>query len=138
MRPPLLLLPSYRALPDTPKHTRPGHTSMPLPMLYPLWSHASLLPSPCPQIAKSCSLFRTQLKCHLLWEGFSCPSSKNNNNNNNHPSCWLVQPRTASQESRGAESVQPLQSLHALIYKMEANHLYPRGWCWKNSVQEGT
>lgn len=79
-----------------------GHTFMHLPMLYPLWSHAlpSTLSLP-PKKAKFCSLFRGQLKCHVLWEGFPCPSSKENN----HPSCWHPQPRTHSPESRRAELV---------------------------------
>lgn len=46
------------------------------------------MPLPSPKIAKSCSLFRAELKCHLPWEGFPRPSSKENS----HPSCWLGSP----------------------------------------------
>lgn len=117
---------SYLTPPNKPCTVTPP---CPCPCPVPLRHMPFLLPSPCPPPppppprAKSCSLFRARLKCHPLWEAFPCPSSKENN----HPSCWLPQPRTHSQECCGAESVTPSRSLRAIIYKMEASHLYLRG-----------
>lgn len=47
--PPPSPLPSHLELPHTPKQAIYSHTAMPLPMLYPFWSHALPLLSPCPQ-----------------------------------------------------------------------------------------
>lgn len=113
-----LPLPHHLSYLTPPKQAMHGHTSMPMPTLYPFWSHALPSLSLPPKRAKFCSLFRAQLKCHVLWESFPCPSSKENN----HPSCWRPQPRTHCQESCRAESVISPLSLSAVIYKMEANH----------------
>lgn len=90
------LPPGHLELPDT-LNTLPHTATSPLP--------ASVPPGhlPCPlsllRSMKPCTLFRSWLRCHHLWEATSCPTSQQ------RASLWVPQPESLSMRSMVVESV---------------------------------